>query len=60
MSGNLGYQTYLVDDATAAFDLMDHRGQLIDAELIHQITLATLHDEFATILSTDAFINTIQ
>jgi len=60
MSGNLGYQTYLVDDATAAFDLMDHRGQLIDAELIHQITLATLHDESATILSTDAFINTIQ
>ncbi|OTN76645.1 hypothetical protein A5886_001723 [Enterococcus sp. 8G7_MSG3316] len=60
MSGNLGYQTYLVEDATAAFDLVDHHGQLIDAEQVHQLTLATLHDEFSTVLCTDELLKNIQ
>ncbi len=56
MSGNLGYQTYLIADATAAFGLNDHRGVFIDPETIHHLSLATLHEEFATVLDTETFL----
>ena len=57
MSGNLGFNTYLISDATAAFGLKDQNDKYIDAEVIHNISLATLHDEFATILTTEQLIN---
>ncbi|MCM3671004.1 cysteine hydrolase [Mesobacillus maritimus] len=57
MSGNLGFNTYLISDATAAFGLKDHNGTYYDAEMIHNLSLATLHDEFATILTTEQLIN---
>ena len=56
MSGNLGYQTYLISDATAAFTLQVHHGKTLDPELIHDISIATLHDEFATVLNTEDFL----
>ncbi|CAM2802504.1 isochorismatase [Streptococcus acidominimus] len=57
MAGNYGFATYLVEDATAAFDLRDPKGNIIPAQTIHEISLATLHDEFATIVTTEAVIN---
>src|SRR5690625_5603085 len=57
MSGNLGFKTYLISDATAAFGLKDQNNKYYDAEIIHNISLATLHDEFATVLTTDQLIN---
>lgn len=57
MSGNLGFNTYLVSDATAAFGLHDQNGTYYDAETIHNISLATLHDEFATVLTTDQLLS---
>ncbi len=57
MSGNLGFDTYLISDATAAFGMRDQNDTYYDAETIHNISLATLHDEFATILTTDQLIN---
>lgn len=57
MSGNLGFDTYLISDATAAFGLTDHNNRYIDAESIHNISIATLHEEFAIVLSTDELIN---
>ena len=57
MSGNLGFNTYLISDATAAFGLKDQNDRYYDAETIHNISLATLHDEFATILTTEQLIN---
>ncbi|MFP9128960.1 cysteine hydrolase family protein [Niallia sp. BSM11] len=57
MSGNLGFDTYLISDATAAFGLKDQNEIYYDAEAIHNISLATLHEEFATILTTDKLIN---
>src|SRR3954466_7251476 len=57
MSGNLGFNTYLISDATAAFGLKDQNDRYYDAETIHNISLATLHDEFATILTTERLIN---
>ncbi|MGE7875555.1 cysteine hydrolase family protein [Bacillus paramycoides] len=57
MSGNLGFNTYLISDATAAFGMKDQNGKYYDAETIHNVSLATLHDEFATILTTEQLIN---
>ena len=57
MSGNLGFNTYLISDATAAYGLKDQNDRYYDAETIHNISLATLHDEFATILTTEQLIN---
>lgn len=57
MSGNLGFETYLISDATAAFGLKDQNDKYYDAETIHNISLAILHDEFATVLTTDQLIN---
>ncbi|MDP4549545.1 cysteine hydrolase family protein [Alkalihalobacillus macyae] len=56
MSSNLGFNTYLISDATAAYGLTDHNGYYHYPEQIHGITLATLHDEFATILTTEELI----
>lgn len=60
MSGNLGFKTYLISDATAAFGLKDQNGKYYDPETIHHVSLATLHEEFATILTTDQLINKLE
>lgn len=57
MAGNLGFNTYVVSDATAAFDTVDHNGKVHAAEEIHTVSLANLHDEFATVLDTEAVLN---
>jgi len=57
MSGNLGFTTYLISGATAAFGLNDQNNNYIDSETIHNISLATLHEEFATVLTTEELIN---
>lgn len=59
MSGNLGFKTYIISDATAAFGMKDHLNKYYNAETLHDISLATLHDEFATILTTEQLINEI-
>jgi nicotinamidase-related amidase len=53
MAGNLGFETYVVDDATATFDRTGPDGRQHDAAEIHAISLASLHGEFATVLRTD-------
>ena len=53
MSGNLGYQTYLVSDATAAYNTLGLNGEMIDCEIIYNTSLANLSEEFATILSSE-------
>jgi nicotinamidase-related amidase len=52
MAGNLGFLTYLVSDATATFDRKGPDGVLHTAEEIQAMTLANLHQEFATIVTT--------
>lgn len=53
MAANFGYTTYLAGDATAAFDATGPNGQPYAAELVHQLSLATLHGEFAQVLTTN-------
>jgi nicotinamidase-related amidase len=50
MAGNYGYDTYLVADAIATFDKIGVAGEHFEAGLIHQTALASLKDEFATIM----------
>lgn len=52
MAGNFGYKTYVVADATATFDRLGHDGQTYAAEEVHVVSLANLHQEFATVLNT--------
>ncbi len=59
MAGNLGFQTFLVSDATAAFDMVGHDGRQYSAEEIHDVSLATLHDEFATIIATESLLQAL-
>ncbi|MEM6457176.1 MAG: cysteine hydrolase family protein [Acidobacteriota bacterium] len=53
MAANLDFTTFVVDDATACFDLTDREGRTFDAETVHRIALVNLHREFATVVSTD-------
>lgn len=51
MAANLGFEVILISDATACFNGIGINGTSYDAELMHQVTLASLKDEFAEILS---------
>lgn len=56
MAGNFGYETYVVSDATAAFDRIGIRGEKYDAELVHMMALANLNEEFASILNAEELL----
>lgn len=56
MAGNLGYDTYIVSDATATFDKVGANGKKYSAELIHEAELASLHNEFGMVVETDELI----
>ena len=60
VSGNLGFDTYLISDATAAFGMKGPNDIYYSAEEIHAISLATLHEEFATILTTKEMMETME
>jgi len=60
MAGNLGYETFLVADATATFNKKGLDGQNYTAELIHETALASLNNEFATIVTTDFIKHSIR
>jgi len=56
----VGFDTYLVADATAAFDKRGVNGELYSAQLIHDTTLATLNNEFATVINTEQLLNQLR
>jgi len=51
MAGNLGFETFLVADACATFDKVGVNGEKFKAELIHDTALASLHEEFAQVVT---------
>jgi len=59
MAGNLGFETFLVGDATAAFPIRQPDGQIVEAETVHRIHLASLDGEFATVISTQEAVSLI-
>jgi nicotinamidase-related amidase len=56
MAGNFGYDTIIVADATAAFRSKGLDGETFPAQLVHDISLATLNREFAEVLSTEEIL----
>lgn len=52
MAGNLGFTTYVVADATAAFDRPALDGRLRPAEEVHAAALSDLQGEFAAVIDT--------
>jgi nicotinamidase-related amidase len=53
MAGNMGYDTYLIDDACACTNRVGPDGTDYDAELIHNTSVANLNGEFCTALMTE-------
>ncbi|MDA8278738.1 MAG: cysteine hydrolase family protein [Actinomycetota bacterium] len=52
MASNLGFEVYLISDATATFGRIGDDGKYYSAEAIHKINLVSLSGEFATVLET--------
>ena len=59
MAGNLGFITFVVEDATAAFDRVGLDGRMRPADDVHSAALSDLSDEFATITRTEDILRTI-
>ena len=52
MAANLGFDTWVLGDATATHARRAPDGELIDADQMHRAALASLDDEFAEVLPT--------
>ena len=50
-AGNLGFQTWVVEDACYTFDKADYFGKVHSAEQVHAMSLGNLHGEYATVVS---------
>lgn len=53
---SLGFQTYVVGDATATFDIRDPAGKLVKAERLHKLTLANINALYASVVKTSDVI----
>jgi nicotinamidase-related amidase len=56
LAGDLGFETFVVADATAAFEGVGYDGRRFSAEDVHAVALLNLQDEFATVLTTEQVI----
>lgn len=59
MAGNLGFQTFVISDATAAFGLTGPDGRSYSAEEVHALSLATIHGEFAQVVGTGSLLQAL-
>jgi len=51
-AGNLGFETYLVENACFTFGKKDWNGKFQSAEDIHAMSLANLHQEYCSVIPT--------
>ena len=59
MAGNLGFDTFVVEDATATFDRAGLDGRLRPAAEVHEAALSDLSGEFATVVRTDEILRAL-
>ncbi|MGC8562047.1 MAG: cysteine hydrolase family protein [Thermoplasmata archaeon] len=50
MSGNLGFRSYVIEDACATFERKDFNGATIPPEDVHRVDLASIDGEFADVI----------
>lgn len=60
MAGNLGFETYLMEDACFTYPRPDWTGRVRTAEEVHAMSLANLHEEYCTVLTTSEALGRIQ
>jgi len=60
MAADLGFEVIIIEDATVAFERIGLDGTQFSAELVHAVTLASLHHEFATVLTIKNLIESIE
>lgn len=60
MAGNFGFTTYVVEDATAAFDRLGLAGETRPAAEVHAAALSDLSGEFATLVRTDEVLHALE
>lgn len=60
MGGNLGFDVTVVSDATATFERIGPDGKHYTAEDMHNINLASLHEEFCSVLTTEEVLLKIE
>ena len=56
MAGNLGFETFLVADASATFAKTGFDGRAWSAKELHDSALAQIHEEFCTVLETNTLL----
>ncbi len=52
MAGNLGFDVQLAEDACATFDRTGADGTFYPAQLVHELSLANIHEEFCEVVKT--------
>jgi nicotinamidase-related amidase len=57
MAGNLGFNTWLIEDATFTFGRRDWRGVWRTAEEVHAMSLANLAGEYCSVMRTDQILD---
>lgn len=57
MAANMGFATVVVSDACATFDRTGPDGKVFAAEEVHEVSLASLHGEFARVTSSDRLLS---
>jgi len=56
-AGNLGFETWVAEDACFTFDKADYFGNARSAEDVHAMSLGNLQGEYATVVSTAQILN---
>ena len=59
MSGNMGFDTYLVPDCCATTNRLGPDGADYDPELVHSMAVANLHREFCTALEMNQILSLV-
>ena len=59
MAGNLGFETYLVEDAAFTFGKKDWNGTWRTAGEVHAMSLANLDREFCTVVGTNEVLEAV-
>ncbi|MGD1070779.1 MAG: cysteine hydrolase family protein [Bryobacteraceae bacterium] len=56
MAGNLGFKTFLIEDATFTFGRSDWHGVWRSADEVHAMSLANLDREYCSVIRTDQIL----
>lgn len=60
MAGNLGFETYLVEDACLTFGRRDWKGRWRTADEVHSMSLANLDGEYCSVVRADQVLEAVR